>query len=485
MKRFLPFMVAAILMQNQAHAQFTLPHDAFSGAIEWTDSTRMRSSGLFATLEAGEPSGVSASLWWKVVAADDGRIRVELDATTFPASRAEIFTGTELGNLQLLATGGGPGSRTEVFVARGETYFVRLGSVGEVDVYSTQFGITNSFVSMPVSPLRPFSTGPSGGSGGLSPGTHTVTLAGQPAIIVVGTNYNPAKPTYLGYYLHGDNGGYQGGISPSSPLKQLIDRIGMVYVAPQAPQAEVTPSLPGGYFPWGGGTRNSKQKNASQIRAVIDHMFSHYNVHRDRVLGAGASGGSFFHDDTFLPQNGNSYPSFFLMTCGASGIDESRTSHEFALNVSQNPTAVAHSEMSYVIGIQDFLYDEALVSASTYTNLGFSVYEKHLPGVGHCDFNVSQEIANYWTSKINEFEKAASLFPVAITKSPDQNLIRLSWPSSTIFRYTVESSVNLRETSWETCAEKTGSPHETAFVIPMDFHEPQRFYRVRRAPVGE
>ena len=45
---------------------------------------------------------------------------------------------------------------------------------------------------------------PSGGSGGLAPGAHFTQVAGLEALVIVGSNYDPGRPTFLSFYLHGD-----------------------------------------------------------------------------------------------------------------------------------------------------------------------------------------------------------------------------------------------------------------------------------------
>ena len=82
-----------------------------------------------------------------------------------------------------------------------------------------------------------FIPGPTSGSGGLPVRRHEVTIAGQPALIMVGKGYDPAVPTHLAYYLHGDEGGYRFFSSANSPVGQLVDEEGWIYVAPQAPEA--------------------------------------------------------------------------------------------------------------------------------------------------------------------------------------------------------------------------------------------------------
>ena len=74
--------------------------------------------------------------------------------------------------------------------------------------------------------------------------------------------------------------------------------------------------------------------------------------------------------------------------------------------VSQDPLAVAHSELKYTIRTDDFLFRGAEASVPTYTDLWFSVVSEFFPDVGHCRFDVGAEIAEYWTEKRDQFAAA-------------------------------------------------------------------------------
>jgi len=236
-----------------------------------------------------------------------------------------------------------------------------------------------------------------GGSGGLAPGRHEVTIAGYPAIIIVGANFDPSTPTYLAYRLHGDEGGYDFFTGEGSPLRQLIDDRGWVFVSPQAPPAAIDPS----FFPWdgsGGGDVTTNQKaNADQIAAVLEHMFARYNVYRYRLLGSGASGGSWFHDLVFFPTRGAEYPSYFALNCGAGGLTPGGFNYDAAAAVAAS-AAAPHSELSYQIGTADFLFPGAQTSSATYASLGFSVLTEFYADVEHCAFDLASQTAEYWAA---------------------------------------------------------------------------------------
>jgi hypothetical protein len=235
---------------------------------------------------------------------------------------------------------------------------------------------------------------PTGGSSDFTAGVHEVTIGGRPAVILVGENYDPATPTYLAYYLHGDEGGYDWWTSPSSPIAQLINEKGWVYVAPLAPQT-------GDNFQW----ENNRESNLQLVEEVLEFMFSNFNVYREHVFGAGASGGSFFHDAFFYPTKGQQFPSYFALTCGASGMAEGGTNYSAVESASNDELFLSRSELHYAIGTEDFLFPPALISMETYSELGYSVSADILEGVGHCDFSLDTKIAEYWLRKATQLDE--------------------------------------------------------------------------------
>ncbi|MCL4832547.1 MAG: hypothetical protein KJZ86_08910 [Caldilineaceae bacterium] len=238
---------------------------------------------------------------------------------------------------------------------------------------------------------------PTGGSGGLAAGTHDVTLAGRPATIIVGEGYDPATPTFLAYYLHGDGGNYQFHANTNNVVNTFIRQNGWIYVAPQAPAASE------GYHPWHGPSgipSPEADANLQLIADVLDAMFAQYNVCRDVVFGSGASGGAWFYDAYWFPNRGGEYPAFTILNCGASGINSGSGSRYTKLQtLSQNPEIVRRSEFQYTIGTQDFLHDEALISVQTISALGFSVSTEYLEGVTHCAYSTSTKTRDYWQQK--------------------------------------------------------------------------------------
>lgn len=238
---------------------------------------------------------------------------------------------------------------------------------------------------------------PTGGSGGLAPGTHDITIAGRPANVIVGDGYDPAKPTFLAYYLHGDGGNHQFHAHPNNVVNTFVRANGWVYVAPQAP------AVSNGYHPWHGPSgipSPEADANLELIANVLNEMFAKYNVCRDVVFGSGASGGSWFYDGYWFPNRGGDYPAFTILNCGSSGISSGWGSLYSKLQaLSQNPAIVRRSEFQYTIGTADFLYNNAVTASQTVGGLGFSAPTNFMDGVAHCAYSTSTTTRDYWQQK--------------------------------------------------------------------------------------
>ncbi|MEM8862220.1 MAG: hypothetical protein AAGD96_28195 [Chloroflexota bacterium] len=247
---------------------------------------------------------------------------------------------------------------------------------------------------------------PSGGSGGLAPGTYSdTTLFGQPVIIIVSENYDPSTPTLLAFYLHGDGGSYQFYSQDGRPLNQLIRDNGWIYVAPQATE------LSDGYFPWysSGISGNEAgnvgiEANAQFFENVLEDMFAKYNLCQDILLGHSASGGSWFYDAYFIPTRGDEYPAFMNLACGSSGINSGWTGFPFYSNLNtfkDDAQIQGRTQLHYTIGDADFLFDEAERAVPHYQDLGFDVTTDFMSGVEHCKFDLSAKTIDYWTTVNN------------------------------------------------------------------------------------
>ena len=246
---------------------------------------------------------------------------------------------------------------------------------------------------------------PSNGSGGLSPGTYDITVAGRPAIVIVGDGYTPGQPTFLAFYLHGDGGNYDFDKSQFSAINQFIRQNGWIYVSPLAPQT-ATDSGGDSIHQWNGGSLPSTgaDENLTFLSNVYEEMFANYNVCRNVLFGSSASGGSWYYDAYFFPKRGGTYPAFMDLNCGAAGVYDGgfwrfADIYQDLEALSQMPDIVNRSEFRYTIGTDDFLFDGAKTSSATYDALGFNVSTDFLPNVGHCGFSVSEKARDYWQSK--------------------------------------------------------------------------------------
>lgn len=248
---------------------------------------------------------------------------------------------------------------------------------------------------------RAIACNPSGGSGGLAAGTYDTTLLGRPALIIVSENYDPATPTLLSFYLHGDGGGYQFYAGEGRALNQFVRDQGWIYVSVQSnldPESGITRW-------WGSGVSSNEagnagiEENAQLLENVFEDMFAKYNLCKNILLGHSASGGSWFYDGYFVPTRGDRYPAFMNLNCGSSGIDPNWSFFPFydnLLTFNQDAAIQNRTQMHYTVGTTDFLYDEAQDAVPHYQGLGFNVTTDYLDMVGHCDFSISDKTIAYW-----------------------------------------------------------------------------------------
>jgi hypothetical protein len=247
------------------------------------------------------------------------------------------------------------------------------------------------------SPAAPAPTGcnPTGGSGGLNPGTYETTVAGLNAILIVGQGYDPSKPTYLSFYLHGNSGGYIWFKSLSNPVNKFVNQHNWIFVLPRSPQ----------------GTSWSKDWNQSLNEAfikVLEEMFAKYNVCRDILIGSSISGGAIFWTGYFFPEEGNKYPAHVSILCGGFAAHNT-ASRQKVMDLGRDPDVVAKSTFDYTYGDADYLYNYIVQSVQLYSDAGFKVKTLVLPGAGHCDEWIGQgfpsifaQITEDWEERIQE-----------------------------------------------------------------------------------
>jgi hypothetical protein len=239
---------------------------------------------------------------------------------------------------------------------------------------------------------------PSGGTGGLPPGVHLTQVAGLEALVIVGRGYDPSRPTFLSFYLHGDGGNYR--TPEHGPVRQFVEEQGWVLVSPLRPSPFIVRPPGGAPHRW----NPDGVLNSERLAAVFEEMFAHYNLCRDVLLGSGASGGSVFWDQYFFPLKGDVYPAFFSFTCG--GIDPSGPWYRGQMleRVRSYDAIKARSRFHYRIGTADFLFGPAQAGAAAHTNAGFDTIFEPLEGVGHCAFDVVATIREHWQRAVDDYD---------------------------------------------------------------------------------
>jgi hypothetical protein len=208
---------------------------------------------------------------------------------------------------------------------------------------------------------------PTGGKGGLKPGTYNTTVAGLKAIVIVGKGYDPSTPTYLAFYLHGDGGIYDQIKNSGNVINKFINTQSWIIVSPRSPN---------GMMWW----TNYQGDHKTALTKVFDEMFAKYNVCRHIVFGTGGSGGAEFWSSQFFPAKGGTYPAHMVLACGGSAANTTKL-----LDLAQNTASIKRSTFYYVYGTKDKLYPSILKSIQSYKVTGYTVYTKELVGAGHCN----------------------------------------------------------------------------------------------------
>lgn len=236
----------------------------------------------------------------------------------------------------------------------------------------------------------PVSCNPSGGSGGFSPGIYETTVGDLLATVVVGEGYDPQKPTYLAFYLHGDEGAYDQFQRKTHPTTRFINEKGWIFVAPKSSRANNE---------WW----SQPDPQVTELASVFQEMFARYNLCQNVILGGTISGGSMFWSGKFFPNKGAQYPAHTLVLCGGWTYNDTETKVKALGN---NSHVVAHSSLKFVHGNEvDFMTKEIEDAVRVYTEAGFAITHEVLPGVEHCMDNDSLGIFGrlqvHWTEVIS------------------------------------------------------------------------------------
>ena len=246
-----------------------------------------------------------------------------------------------------------------------------------------------------------FTCNPSQGSGGRSAGIYQTEVAGLKAIVGVGKNYDASKPTFLAFYMHGDNGGYDY-FHRYPPIRRLIDDRGWVYVSVQAPNLDGEP-----YISWKEGDYEEK---AHRFAAVLEEMYAHYNVCRGALLGAGASGGSVAATRAFLPLLADRYPTAFFADCGGTYPPDHATAASADMGkllqiYGQTPEIAGRIGVSFQYSPNDFVAAEVERAIAGYSSHDIRVDVIKTNSPGHCGSDPSQPARDYWIRIADQVRK--------------------------------------------------------------------------------
>ena len=117
-----------------------------------------------------------------------------------------------------------------------------------------------------------------------------------------------------------------------------------------------------------------------------------YDVRTDGLRYYGASGGSIFLTDEWIPLHAGTYPGVFAIMCG--GDASSRT---YAWDTT-DAALRAKNPLWFTYGDQDFLLTDEKASVAAFKGKGFAVTEKVVPNAGHCAFDAHAEAMGIWSA---------------------------------------------------------------------------------------
>ncbi len=294
--------------------------------------------------------------------------------------------------------------------------FARALTHGEIADFSSEGAPPASVPPTPLPPPPPrvpVACNPTGGSGGLAPGSNVLTtVGGLSTNVVVGDGYDANTPTYLGFFLHGDGGNYSRFTDANNAVTKWVNQEDWILVSPQSPNGSEW---------W----INFNGDHVLAFSQVLDEMFANYNVCRDVVFGSSGSGGSEFLTSQFFPQKGGDYPAHTVLGCGGGqALGDSATRKELVL-LGQDFDVVNRSTFNFVYGTNDYLYGSIQGSVGLYNYGGFHVNEEILDGAGHCNEwtgaglpSLSEQIATHWEETIADLGLGSPMADF-ISTSPD------------------------------------------------------------------
>lgn len=177
-------------------------------------------------------------------------------------------------------------------------------------------------------------------------------------------------------YLHGDYANEYSSLIPT--YEDIAKKHNMVVIA------VYSPSYIGGMTAWYGDANKSTEYLHNLIQKEI---YVKYNIEKEKVYFAGASGGSQFITGMFMPKVGENYRGGgAVLLCGGGGP----VGYDAYMR-SYNPSAelAAKFKIFYYTGTADFMYVEGQVQASEqfFRSKGFKTKSVYPPGIDHCAFS--------------------------------------------------------------------------------------------------
>lgn len=198
-------------------------------------------------------------------------------------------------------------------------------------------------------------------------------------------------PMRLGVYVHGDGAGAHKSGSVFKPMIAWADAqhaLGVSFLAPN------------GCAWWQSPTHDCASQqtdpdvaaaNAAALALAIDAIMNAYDVRTDGFRYYGASGGSIFLTDEWLPLQAAKYPGVFALMCGGEA-----STRKFVWDIFSAPLR-GKNPLWFTYGDQDFLLSDEQAAVAAFKGRGFAVIEKVLPNAGHCAFDAHGEAIAIWT----------------------------------------------------------------------------------------
>lgn len=247
---------------------------------------------------------------------------------------------------------------------------------------------------------------PTGGTGGLEPGIHETTVAGRPAIVIVGDGYDPRTPTVLSFYLHGSNKMYDNNYdSYNDSITELVNEKDWIFVSPL--WSDVTPVS----TPEEGRAR--MEEESRNYVSVLNEMFARYNVCRNFILGSSASLGSSAWTNALFPLNGETHTAHIVLHCGAGILLPGVINGEHLDRLAEIEAVKHRTELYFVFGTEDFLIQPIRDTISVYQSKGFDVKVLEFEGEGHCTYNLGYidiQTTNIWREMVQRAEGGSDTY---------------------------------------------------------------------------